>query len=952
MNIFMKLEMALQKSGDNTSPVDAAPRPVQDQNQPVIQPHNSVVPPSTLGLRLQSEPAFLNRTHMPSEPEPFMGQSRVSATGQFQHAPVAVPQLSRDAPAPAVDLSLNASLIHAFMNLNGSVHAASMSHPSPVPTSPIPHQVSVPVSSMSHHAPVPAVSMFHLPSVSATSVYHQADLLQGVVPFDCPTENEHKDNEDPLGPEHEANLSQGGTANLSRITPNNSLGYIQATPSRVLPSPTVNTREALDVIMDMFQAPTLLEELFPNASAEGDYDLIYTRNGPTVKPAATAPFTIFQDEVESENKENCSASSTVSDKLKKVRALSEVHKPTKPNVTPTELAPDESTMWEAQFHAQNSLAACPNSTTDFAMLARFVSTPMSTGNYFFPEQENGEEVEEEGFARRYAKKLSPIMEQSPLEEKSNETAVAQQGTIVGEALAMNTQFMTTSSTTMVQPPPPAVLSFRDQTLGPHNTSVHRSTGPGWEVYVSPAPTPERKPFTIKEDVEEQQDDPKPPQDVPMSPESAPKHDWLTIQSPDKSAEEDLDAFLTPHRPEAQSRSHLSQDVPMSPQVEISTDAHMMSPDKDLRESMDVSMNSKTPRRSQARPVMQLVPDPWNDDLIAHLLASMDPPLTAHSRCVTWQGNIPNIAPKMTLSMGSASLQVDGVLGEGAFAKVYQATDPLTTNKMVLKVQKPANPWEFYINTQLDARVPSLLRHFYSSFHSVYLFNNGSVLLGEMHNYGTLLNAVNLYRTQGDKVMPQPLVLYFTVCILHMIEQLHSVGIVHADVKPDNFLLGERFLENKSFDANNLDHGLVLIDLGQSIDMRLFPEGTAFTAKCLTSGFQCTEMQTGKPWNYQTDYFGVAGTVYCMLFGTYMQVVNDGGVWRTNGVFRRNPHSDLWQEFFYTLLNVPDRSSLPDLSALRSKLLTVLDQSYKTKLSSLKSRLVVLLLESSRKANRR
>lgn len=62
----------------------------------------------------------------------------------------------------------------------------------------------------------------------------------------------------------------------------------------------------------------------------------------------------------------------------------------------------------------------------------------------------------------------------------------------------------------------------------------------------------------------------------------------------------------------------------------------------------------------------------------------------------------------------------------------------------------------------------------------------------------------------------------------------------------------RFLDNKSFEAENVDHGLVLIDLGQSIDMELFPQGTAFTAKCLTSGFQCTEMLSGKPWNYQVS----------------------------------------------------------------------------------------------------
>lgn len=46
---------------------------------------------------------------------------------------------------------------------------------------------------------------------------------------------------------------------------------------------------------------------------------------------------------------------------------------------------------------------------------------------------------------------------------------------------------------------------------------------------------------------------------------------------------------------------------------------------------------------------------------------------------------------------------------------------------------------------------------------------------------------------------------------------------------------------------------------------------------------------------QTDYFGMAGTVYCMLFGSYMQVRNDGGVWKTSGVFKRS----VWCSYIVT-----------------------------------------------------
>uniref|UniRef100_A0A8C6PKM5 Protein kinase domain-containing protein n=1 Tax=Nothobranchius furzeri TaxID=105023 RepID=A0A8C6PKM5_NOTFU len=263
-----------------------------------------------------------------------------------------------------------------------------------------------------------------------------------------------------------------------------------------------------------------------------------------------------------------------------------------------------------------------------------------------------------------------------------------------------------------------------------------------------------------------------------------------------------------------------------------------------------------------------------------------------------------------------------------------------------------NPWEFYINTCLDARLKPAHRHLFSSIHSAHLFRNGSVLLGELHNLGTLLNMVNIYRTLSERVVAQPLVLYFAVCILHTVEQLHAVHVVHADIKPDNFMLSQRFLENKCFDPESTEHGLVLNDLGQCIDLQMFPDGTAFTTTCLTSGFQCTEMLSGKPWSYQTDYFGIAGTCsVCCSGPSPHNVSNQDGVWRTNAMFRRNPHSELWLEFFHTLLNIPDCRSLLSLRMLRGNLTDVLQKNYNNKLLPLKRRLVVLLLESH-KASRR
>lgn len=54
----------------------------------------------------------------------------------------------------------------------------------------------------------------------------------------------------------------GGGSNLSHHTPNTSVGYVQATPSRVLPSPTVNTQEAFSEFSLLpTRAPAILANL-------------------------------------------------------------------------------------------------------------------------------------------------------------------------------------------------------------------------------------------------------------------------------------------------------------------------------------------------------------------------------------------------------------------------------------------------------------------------------------------------------------------------------------------------------------------------------------------------------------------------------------------------------------------------------------------------------------------
>lgn len=76
-------------------------------------------------------------------------------------------------------------------------------------------------------------------------------------------------------------------------------------------------------------------------------------------------------------------------------------------------------------------------------------------------------------------------------------------------------------------------------------------------------------------------------------------------------------------------------------------------------------------------------------------------------------------------------------------------------------------------------------------------------------------------------------MYFTLEMLNIVRAMHEVKIIHADIKPDNFLV-------LLLPDNRL--GLQLIDFGCSIDMTLFPEKATFTRPISTEDFICCEVR--------------------------------------------------------------------------------------------------------------
>ena len=279
------------------------------------------------------------------------------------------------------------------------------------------------------------------------------------------------------------------------------------------------------------------------------------------------------------------------------------------------------------------------------------------------------------------------------------------------------------------------------------------------------------------------------------------------------------------------------------------------------------------------------------------------------------------------------------LGKGAFAPVYLAEEEssdLENNTLVaMKCEHPPTSWEFYIMSLLQSRLPSAHRASPSLLkpHSLHLFADEGYLLETYLDQGTLLDLVNLARTDPSNstngTLDESVAMFFAVELLRTVQAMHSVGVLHGDLKADNCLVRlskpddnkEEWDPTYRADGSGgwASKGLCLIDFGRGIDMRAFKPDVQFVADWKTGKQDCVEMREMRPWTYQVDYWGVAGVIHSLLFGKYIEdvAVDDkdangergggGGVgqkkkYKLREGLKRYWQTDLWTALFDILLN--------------------------------------------------
>jgi eukaryotic-like serine/threonine-protein kinase len=187
-------------------------------------------------------------------------------------------------------------------------------------------------------------------------------------------------------------------------------------------------------------------------------------------------------------------------------------------------------------------------------------------------------------------------------------------------------------------------------------------------------------------------------------------------------------------------------------------------------------------------------------------------------------------------------RIEKVLGEGGFAKVYQALDTIEGLRVALKIPNPAvlTPAvleDFRKEVRITARLvhPNILGIKNAEFidgHFVIAYP-----LGE--------------RTLGDRLqnrLSQTTVIHFTEQMTSAIAHAHSHRVIHCDVKPDNFILFP-------------DHVLKLSDFG----IAKIAYQTLRASGSGTVGYVAPEQAMGKP-SFRSDVFSLGLILYRMLAG--------------------------------------------------------------------------------------
>ncbi|XP_060773915.1 mitotic checkpoint serine/threonine-protein kinase BUB1 beta isoform X2 [Neoarius graeffei] len=219
--------------------------------------------------------------------------------------------------------------------------------------------------------------------------------------------------------------------------------------------------------------------------------------------------------------------------------------------------------------------------------------------------------------------------------------------------------------------------------------------------------------------------------------------------------------------------------------------------------------------------------------------------------------------------------------------------------VLVKMDESTVPWDFYISSQLRARLPADQQHCHDPS-TCYLYENGSFTFWQVPQGRTIQELLEDNLDKRDIPL-------LAIWLLEMVKRMHSCRLVHGALQPETLMV-----------CHSCADSVVCMDFSHSLDLEL--QTDVETVQSLPSAQNYIKqgllLPSASP--YQVDLCGIAEIVHLLLFGKNMKIIKDASYWRLTedrGPLDQqrtlefsNLLGPLWQDFFHNLLNPEDNST--------------------------------------------
>ncbi|XP_074951344.1 mitotic checkpoint serine/threonine-protein kinase BUB1 beta isoform X2 [Phalacrocorax aristotelis] len=249
---------------------------------------------------------------------------------------------------------------------------------------------------------------------------------------------------------------------------------------------------------------------------------------------------------------------------------------------------------------------------------------------------------------------------------------------------------------------------------------------------------------------------------------------------------------------------------------------------------------------------------------------------------------------------------------------------LDAKGFAIKVYSQPVPWDFYITLQLQERLNSDFDQSFSENCSCYLYQDGCAILHRDINRFTLGDVI-----RGCKSIAEEVILLVVYNLLGVVEKLHRAEIVHGDLSPEVFFLGDRICD--PFANDEMTRALKIVDFSHSLDLRLQSRVSLPNSFPISRTPHGQQLLAKSSLPYQVDLVGIADIVHLMLFGDHVQVYQENSIWKIRQNVSKTADSDFWSKLFERILNADGKSTVPLLRELREEISDMFDSSFQERL---------------------